>query len=456
METTYRTNIPSPVRGRGAEPPASLAAESGATPPGDRDGPPGGPVALALLAAAALVFAPSAAAAQDFPELTFDAYGTLGGVYSTEDRADFIWNPTRPDGPGHSETVSASLDSRLGAQLSLRITPELSAVVQAVAEQNHEDEYTPQFEWVYVQYAVTPELTVRAGRRPISGFLTSEHRKVSYTYPWARPPVELYGLTPVFSSDGADVRYTLHVGDWTNQIRIGFGRSTAEFPDPDDVFEDNTTEAWNVWSFENTLQRGGLTSRVSFTSGLLDIDGFDPFFDAFRNFGPEGRAVADRFEIDDTPFQSATVGLEYDSGAWLGIAEVAWTDFNSALGEKLAGYVTGGYRLGPVTPYATYSRVEALSETSTSGLSTEGLPLPLARAAGQLNAGLNGFLNATPVQQNFAVGTRWDVVTGIAVKAQVDFVDVLEDSPGTFGNQQPGFEPGGTAQLFSLSTVFVF
>lgn len=456
MKTTRRTDFPPPARGRQGEPPASLATEVWATPPGGRDGPPGSPAALALVAAAALLFTPSLAGAQDFPDLSFDAYGTFGLVHSTEDRADFSWNASRPDGPGHSEAVSVPLDSRVGAQLGLRITPELSAVVQGVVEQNHEDEPALHLDWAYVQYAISPEFTIRAGRRPLSGFLMSEHRKVAYTYPWVRPPVEVYGLTPVFSSDGADVRYSLHVGDWTNHLRIGFGRSTAKFPDPDDLFEDNTSEAWNAWSFENTIQRGGLTGRVSFATGLLDIDAFDPFFDAFRNFGPEGRDVADRFEIDDTPFQSATVGVEYDPGPWLGIAEVAWADFNSALGEKLAGYVTGGYRLGPVTPYAAYSRVEALSETSTSGLPTEGLPPPLAQAAGQLNAGLNGFLNATPIQQNLAVGTRWDVATGIAVKAQVDFIDVLEDSPGTFINQQPGFEPGGSAQLLSLATVFVF
>lgn len=442
-----------PAVGRGG---ASTRAGGRRGPDRRRPGPAALPAGLAVLTAAALLLAPSAAGAQDTPSLSFDAYGTLGLVYSTEDRADFSWNPSRPDGPGHTHTVSTDLDSRVGAQLSLRVTPELSAVVQGVVEQNHEDEYALHVDWAYLEWAVTPELTVRAGRRPLSGFLTSEYRKISYAYPWVRPPAELYGLTPVFSSDGADVRYSIHVGDWTNQVRVGFGRSTAKFPDPDDVFEDNTSEAWNAWSFENTLQRGGFTGRVSFATGLLDIDAFDPFFDAFRNFGPEGRAIADRFDIDDTPFQSATVGAEYDPGPWLGMAEVAWADFNSALGEKLAGYVTGGYRLGPVMPYATYSRVEALSETSTPGLSTEGLPPQLVPAAAQLNAGLNGFLNATPIQQNLAVGTRWDVVTGIAVKAQVDFIDVLEDSPGTFINQQPGFEPGGSAQLLSLSTVFVF
>lgn len=419
--------------------------------------PGGAAAALAVLATATLLLsAPTAAGAQDTPDLNFDAYGTLGFVYSTEDRADFSWNPTRPGGPGVEESVSAAPDSRFGAQVTLRVTPELTAVVQAVAEQNHEDEYWPKLEWAYLQYAVTPDLTVRVGRRPLSSFLTSEHRKVSYANPWVRPPVELYGMSPVFSADGVDVRYRFHIGEWTSRTKVGFGRAESEFPDPEDELEDATAEGWNAWEFENLLQRGGFTGRVSFGTGLLDIDGFDPFFDAFRNFGPEGRAIAERFEVDDTPFQVATVGAEYDPGPWFGMAEVGWADFNSALGEKLAGYVTGGYRLGPVTPYGTYSRVEALSGTSSPGLSLEGLPPELAGAGAQLNAGLDMFLNATPVQQSVTLGGRWDFTPGVALKAQVDFVDMLEDSPGTFVNQQPGFEPGGSAQLFSVATVFVF
>jgi hypothetical protein len=42
------------------------------------------------------------------------------------------------------------------------------------------------------------------------------------------------------------------------------------------------------------------------------------------------------------------------------------------------------------------------------------------------------------------------------VKLQVDFIDALGESPGTFINRQPGFEPGGRSRVVSLATVFVF
>jgi hypothetical protein len=247
-------------------------------------------VALAVLSS--LAFLPPAAVAEDdgTPRLSFGAFGTLGLVYSTEHEADFVWNPTRPEGPGHSARVS-----------------------------------------------------------------------------------------------------------------------------PD-----------------------------------------DPLFDGFRAFGPEGRAIAERFEVDDTPFHFAAVGAEYDPGEWFVLAEVGWIGSNSVLGEKLAGYVTGGRRTGSITSHVTYSRSELLSVSSVPGLSLTGLPPPLVPVAAGLNAGLNALLRGSAVQQNLAAGGRWDFATGMALKLQFDFIDVLDDSPGTFTNQQPGFEPGRSAQLVSLATVFVF
>lgn len=409
------------------------------------------PVLPALVALAALLLVPTGTNAQqaDTPHFAFDGFGTLGLVYSSEDRADFLGNPLRPNGPGHTNTVSPDVDSRLGAQVAATLTPKLTAVVQVIAEQTHEDEYTPGLEWAYVDYAFTPEFSVRAGRMPVNTLFLSDSRKVSYANPWMRPPVELYGLSPITRGESVEASYRLHTGDWTNTLQVSFGRGESKF-------DGGSAEAKNAWSVNNMVQHGGFTARAAYSHGQLDIDAFDPIFAGFRAFGPEGDAIANRYEVDDTPFDFLALAAAYDPGSWFGMAEFAWTDFHSVIGEKLAGYVTAGYRFGRVTPYVTYSRVGALSETAADGLTVEAYPPEAQDAAAGLNAFLNSFLRSTAQQQNLALGGRWDVATRIAIKLQVDFIDVLYDSSGTFGNQQPGWEPGGSARLLSLATVFVF
>lgn len=442
--SSHRT---APARAGGA--PASSPGADGGGP--DR-WPSGsaGVAALAVLAAAVLLSAPSPAGAQETPDLSFDAFGTLGLVHSTEDQADFVWNPFRADGPGHSETVSPDVDSRVGGQLTLRVLPELTAVVQAVVEQNQEDEYRPRLEWAYVEYAITRDLTVRAGRTTLPSFLVSDHRKVSYANPWVRPPVELYGLVPVFNLDGIDARYRFRTGEWTSTLQATFGRIERDLPGGSEVRSENDIHV------NYRLQRGGLTARMGFARGNLTVETLESFFDAFRQFGPVGDAVADRYEVEDTPFEFATLGAEYDPGRWFVIGEGAIMDFNSVLGTSAAGYVTGGLRMGAVAPYVTYSRRDLVGETSLPGLPVAAFPPELAPTAARLNATLDAIRSSAAQQQNLALGARWDVATGIAVKAQVDFIDMLRNSPGTFDNQQPGFERGGSAQLFSLSTSFVY
>lgn len=405
---------------------------------------------LAALLAVVLTALTAGAQEPEPSRFSFDGFGTIGVVHSTEDRADFAWLPTRPSGPGHTETFSLDPDSLFAGQATVRVTSKLTAVAQVVVEHTAADDYAPALEWANLRYDVTPDFSVRAGRFAVPGFLVSEYRKVSYANPWVRPPIEVYSLVPIFTMDGVEARRRWHAGDWTNTLGVSLGRSETDLPG-----EGGKVIADDAWNVNATFQRGGLTTRVAVAGADLDIDAFDPLFTGFRAFGPEGAAIADRYEVDERSFLFASAGAEFDPGRWFVMAEAGWLDTESALGEKIAGYVSGGYRWGTLTPYATYSRVELLSKSSAEGLSTAGLPPQLAPVAAGLNAGLNDILGA-PEQQNFALGGRWDYHTGMALKLQVDFIDVLGDSPGTFINQQPGFQRGGSAQVFSLATVFVF
>jgi hypothetical protein len=320
-----------------------------------------------------------------------------------------------------------------------------------VAEQSPDDDYAPRLEWANVRYAFTPDVSVRVGRVALPAFMTSEHRKVSYANPWIRPPIEVYGMVPLFTIDGVEATVRRHAGDWTNSLSFVFGRAET------DLLEDGgSVVAKNAWNLSSTFQRGSFTGRFAVAHGQVDVEAFSPLFAAFRSFGPEGEAIADRYEVDDRGLRFASAGAEVDPGPWFAIAEVGWADTDSVLGEKLAGYVTGGLRRGTLTSFVTYSRSGLLSESSTPGLSLAGLPAELVPVAAGLNAGLNGILRSAAVQQTVALGGRWDFAPGLALKLQVDFLDVLGGSPGTFINQQPGFEPGGSAQVVSFATVFVF
>jgi opacity protein-like surface antigen len=405
------------------------------------------PVALVAMV---LYAAGARAADPKTPMFSFSGFGTLGMVHSSEDKADFRSSIYKPNGAGHTRAWSADVDSLIGGQVTANFTPQLSTVLQVIAEQNYDNTYRPHVEWANVKYQITPDFSVRAGRIILPSFLSSETRKVSYTYPWVRPPLEVYGLVPSTNSDGLDVSYRLHFGDWANTVQINLGRTAVRIPD-----NAGTVTAKRFWGITNTGEHGPLTVRITFQKADVTVPAVNSLFDAFRQFGPQGVAIADKYDSNDEPFSFLGIGASYDPGKWFVTTEWGQSESDSALGKRSAWYASGGYRFGKFTPYVTYAHAEA-DNLSDPGLEVSALPPPLAGPASGLNAGLNAILRGKPVQNTVSVGTRWDFMKNAALKLQYDHTRIGAGSNGTLTNIQPGFQTGGRVNVFSASIDFVF
>jgi hypothetical protein len=407
-------------------------------------------------AAVALIAVPLCAVGDDTEPgsgssvFSFSGFGTVGATHSSQDNADFPAGIFHPNGAGYSRSWSPEVNSLIAGQLSARITPELSAVVQVIAEQNYDGTYRPHVEWANIKYQFTPDLSVRIGRVELPTFLFSDTRKVGYTLPWVRPPIEVYGLIPITASDGGGFSYRFNAGDVTNTTQGSYVQSNT--PQPDNRGYAIARDSINV---SNTTEYKSLTFRLSYQHALLTVASLDGFFDTFRTFGPEGIAIADRYSSDGKPVVTEVIGASYDPGRWFVISEWAHTRLNSFLGEDTSWYASGGYRIGQFTPYVTYAQERAASN-SDPGLALTGLPPAIAGFAAGLNTALNAILQAIPTQHTISLGGRWDFAKGVDLKVQFDHTRLGADSDGTLINVQPGFRPGGTVNLFNATVDFVF
>jgi hypothetical protein len=400
----------------------------------------------------ALCLSASRAASTEEPEVpmfSLSGFGTLGVVHSSEDQADFGASVFIPHGAGHTRQWSPEVDSRIGAQLTAHFTPRLSATVQLISEQRHDGQYWPHVEWANIKYQLTPQLSVRLGRTALASFLVSDVRKVGYANPWVRPPAEVYGLMPVGNSDGVDVSYKLQIGRVRHTLLGSYGQTTVR--DVDGV----TSKGRDQWVISDTAEYGAVTLRVAFQQLHLDSEE-SGLFRAIRQFGPEGVALAERYDPNGAQVTFVGAGVMYDPGHWFLMAEWGNSNFRSAIGERTAWYASAGYRIGAVTPFATFAKARARSRTSDPGLTVTGLPPAQAGTAIALNAGLNGFLGSIPVQQGISAGARWDFMPKVALKMQYDHNRLGAGSPGSLGNLQSDFTTGGTFDLVSLSVDFVW
>lgn len=388
----------------------------------------------------------------DSSRITLNGFGTLGVVHSDEEQADFVSNQFAPDGAGFTRAWSPEVDSRLGLQLTAILTPRLTGILQLIAEQRYDDSYTPSVEWANLKYDITPDLSVRVGRMVQSSLMVSEYRKVGYATPWVRPPEEVYRMIPVTNFDGIDLSFRSHFDGFTNTLQGAYGRKDATLPGG------GTVKARDAVTLSDTLEWGAVTLFASYSRYRVTIDdeNLNTLFDGFRQFGPEGDAIANRYDFDNKRVEVMAVGAGYDPGDWFVMGEWARSKRRNFLGDSRGWYLTGGYRFGAVTPYVTLARVRVVSSTSDPGLALGGLPPPFAAQAGALNAALNGFLGSVAQQKSLTLGARWDFARNMALKLQYERLDLDDGSPGVLVNTQPGFEPGGRVDLFSISLDFVF
>lgn len=384
------------------------------------------------------------------PGFALSGFGTLGFVHSNERQADYTSSVLKASGAGYSRAWSPAPDTRLGAQLDVTLDRHWSGVLQVVSEQHLDRRYKPRIEWANVKYQVTPELAVRAGRIALPMFLAADYRKIGYTEPWVRQPVEVYGALPLYSSDGADMTWRWSTGALRHTTQAFYGHTAMG------LTERTHLDARRITGFSQTLETGALTARVAAITADLTLDIGRPLFDGYDTLGPAGDALAERYEVDHKRATIVSFGAAYDPGRWFVRAEAGRTLTDSFIGKTSMVYAGGGLRRGAFTPYAGYARVRADSPTSDPGLPATGMSPARAAYVANLNNGLNALLKTVPAQSSISCGLRWDFRPNFALTAQVDRVTPRDGSRGTLINTQPGFVSGHPLQVASMALDFVF
>lgn len=423
---------------------------------------------IAAAVGSALLMLPLLSHAEDSStSFKLRGFGTVGVTHSSQDQADYRNSLFQPSGAGHTRAWDLGLDTRLGLQGDLTLNDKLSAVVQLISERNYDKTFKPNVEWANFKYQITPDLSVRAGRVALPMFMLSEYRKVGYANPWVRTPVEVYAQIPFSSLNGVDVNYRLNIGDLATSLQATAGKTQAKLPSDRGV---NEVDGSNTAAFNALFEYGPASVRLGYARNKVDYTGTAPdtIFGGFRAvannpllpglYRGQAQEILDQYEAHDKLGTFAGIGVMIDPGSWFVQGEYTKRKVDSFLSDTTGYYVTGGARIGKFTPYASYSRLKADSETSAQGVGTAGLPASVAATIGALNSGLNAMLsNAAYAQKDVALGVRYDFMKNVDVKLQWDRLKV-DGAPygNTLINVQQGFNSNDKIDLFSLAVDFVF
>jgi hypothetical protein len=336
---------------------------------------------------------------------SFNGFGTLGVVHSSDNQADFVSNPAQPKGAGFTDSWSATPDTKLGVQLNAALTDRLSAVVQVMSQYQYDGTFRPDLEWGNVKYRVTPDLSIRAGRIAIPTFMDSDSLTLGYALPYVRIPLEIFANLPVTHSDGVDGSYRAHFGAVTNTVQAFLGGFDAKLADQ------GTYDAHQMHGIADTVEYGAATLHFSYQTLRYDLNFFG-------------------LVLNQVSQQIATIGAGYDPGKWFVSGEVIRAP-DEAFGLFYAGYAYVGRRFDKVTPYLGYARA-SMSRIGSLGFTP--------------------FIN----QDTATLGLRWDFRKNIDFKAQLDHTARHGGFNEFLLNQQPGFQERGTDEVLTLLIDFVF
>lgn len=118
--------------------------------------------------------------------------------------------------------------------LQMRFAPNkdvpLSFVTQLLSR--GQNQWAVDADWAYINWKVNEEFNVNLGRVKLPLFLISEAYDVGITYPWIRPPEELYGFgnVPMTALTGLSLDYKKYYDDTWVRGQFYYGRDKVRVP----------------------------------------------------------------------------------------------------------------------------------------------------------------------------------------------------------------------------------
>ncbi len=337
-----------------------------------------------------------------------------------------------------SEHPSQTTDAVVGLQVDGKVNDKVNAVIQLVGRGN--SNFDVNAEWAYVGVRPTSADEIRFGRLRTSFYMLSEYLEVGYAYPWVRPPTEVYQPGFPSSYDGIAWLHKFNTGSWQHDLQLNWGNTKSP---PGSSTPLDAEDGWGVsWvSTHNNLQLGAKMAGSKLTSNTALFNGLSQVHNA-----PGGNALVPvDTKIDRNDILYASLGLQYDDGAWLVLAESTLSKVDGWLADTESSYVTVGHRFGKWMPHLTYALSRSPDDDdrpNINGAALCGLPTPVCLATSPVSIPLPddllSRLSGSEVD-TVTLGVRYDLLPNVAAK--LDWMRVL-DMHGTFG----GFISEGAAR----------
>ncbi len=177
-----------------------------------------------------------------------------------------------------NEDISYLSDSVAGLQFDFEVSDQTKIIMQAVAKNNN-DHFDVSMDWLYITHQLSSHTTFRGGRILLPLFLRSSTIDVGLSYPWIRPPAEVYELGLFKGMGGVDLLFKTSMLEREVLLHPFAGEISEELATSVLPGGDVSITSEALWGIESrVLSRYGET-RVAYMNADVQLE-LDPSFSA--------------------------------------------------------------------------------------------------------------------------------------------------------------------------------
>lgn len=240
-------------------------------------------------------------------------------------------------------------DTHFGITMSAEIDERWSVAGQLFGS-GAEDNYALVIDWAYATFRAYEEVSVNMGKMKYPNLIVSEYYDIGITYPWIRPPEELYRfevLGPSLSYEafsGAKLNYENAFGDFEFVISAYGGSASLEnetMRNMGGVVLSTGTELFKLRAAHNVsrLELGMFSERESeMHNRKQSVTSYGANFDVANIVGYYEYAKGEVEGLDEVTTEASYFTLGYRVGKFMPHVTVAEFEADNKLGQESIAY----------------------------------------------------------------------------------------------------------------------
>ena len=304
----------------------------------------------------------SAAAVSTLPALAdvqVSGFLTAGASY-TDNEIPFYPAGITDEQPNYLQ------DTVLGIQLDSELDDLTRFSAQLIAKSDT-DNFNTNAEWLYVSRNIGSFTTARIGRLRLPLYMNSQSLYVGASYPWIRPPQEVYGMLVGLSGyNGMDVTFNKDTDLGNFELQLFTGKLDSDIPLDFGGSADASTDQMigTVLRFSSENLDLHLSYSRMDAKMFIDVPGVaagapaGPFTPGFSPLTAQSLTLPTDVEVVD-------FGVKYSLGK-LDLRAEAAERGSDDIGDLTAWYGSIAYTMGSWVPYLVLAQSDSKAVPATS------------------------------------------------------------------------------------------